>query len=120
MPEIAEQISLPVVDEEDLIAVGIPDQVVHAAGGAFPEAQAQRRIDQNLGGIARRGRILRGKRHEIKGVGPQRSFEINPPRRRVSVVEVRGRAKEAVLTHLALERAGRQIGMRLARGRSAG
>jgi hypothetical protein len=54
MSEIAEKLARAGVDEQDLIAVRIAHQVVHAPGGALPEAQAHGCICDNFGGLPRR------------------------------------------------------------------
>ncbi|HEY4968724.1 MAG TPA: hypothetical protein VII35_02400 [Steroidobacteraceae bacterium] len=118
MAEIAEEFAGAAMNEEHLIAVAVAYQVIHVSRGALPEAHPQRRIAEDFGGIPRRRYRLRRQCDEVKGVRTQWAFELHPAGGRVAVVKVRRRAKEAVLTHLAFERAGWQVGVRLARSGS--
>src|SRR5690242_14614629 len=53
---------------------------------------------------------------EIEGARPQATRPVAPTGRRVGVIHLGDRAEESFLAELALEGAGRQVRMRLARG----
>ena len=116
MTEIAVELAGAGMDEEQLIAIAVAHEMIHVAGGALPETQLQRAIAGDLGRLERRGPGLRRQCRKIEGVRPQRPLELNPAGGRMTVIKMSGGAKEAVLAHLPLERAGRQVRMRLARG----
>src|SRR6266850_1174991 len=52
---------------------------------------------------------------QIEGTRPQRPFPLHPAGRHMGVIHVRRRAEETLLAQFALERAFRQVAMRLAR-----
>ena len=70
---------------------------------------------QQLRGSPGRKLVAR-KFRAIEGVRAQRTFEVHPARGRMPVVEMRGGTEETLFADLALERARRQVGVRLARG----
>src|SRR5262249_4862973 len=114
MAEVAEEVAGAVVDEEQLVAVAVADEMVHLAAHA-PVADADL-------GIAEEGRRLPRRRLgvaelvEVEGARPQAARPVAPAGRRVRVIHLRDRAEEPFLAELALEGAGRQVGVGLARG----
>jgi hypothetical protein len=116
MAEITVQLARSLMDEEEIVAVGVAHQVIHAPGRALPEAHAHGRIRHDFRGLPGLESALCGGAGEIERVRAQRTFECHPSRRRMAVIEVRGGPEETFLADLAFERAGRQIRMRLPRG----
>ncbi len=114
VPEIAVEIGLAVVHEQQFVAVRIARELVHALRQA-PEAHAAGGVREHLGGrpgTGRPGRQLR----QVERTRTQRTLELGPARRRVPMVEERGRAEEPFLAHLAFVRAFGQVAVRLPRG----
>ena len=115
---VAEQLARALVDEEQLVAVGVAGQGGHRAP-EFPEpdldlgvAKNARRLPrQGLGGVHRR---------EIEGARPQRALERGPARRRSLVMEEGGGPEKALLGDLALVGAFRHVGVGLARMNALG
>src|SRR5216683_5857620 len=106
MAEIAEQAAAALVDEDQLVAVAVAHQAIHASFGA-PLPKAQMRVRQHGVGLPRRGgnRVDSG---EVESTWAQRPFPARPAGRRMDVIELRRGPKKTLLTHLALIGAGGQ------------
>ena len=115
MAEIAEELARALMDEQQQIAVGIAHQMRHGFGAGARSRSGNAHWQSS--GAGPNGSFDRSRRlHGIEGARPQRTFEARPAGRRMAVIDVRRGPEEAVAADLALERAGRQIGMGLARG----
>ena len=112
--EIAKKFALAFLHEQQLVAIGIAHQMVHVSAG-FPIADLDRGIDQQLGGIPRRGRELDATTG-IEEIGT-RAVLVNrrPGRGWVAMVEVGRRAEEGITRQFALPQAVGNVGVGLAR-----
>src|SRR5438105_4003515 len=90
--------------------------MIHLAGRS-PDAQSQMRVAEDARRLPR-ARARGGELREVECPRSQGALPLGPAGRRMRVVELRGRAVEAFLAHLALESALGKIGVRLPRGAS--
>jgi hypothetical protein len=111
---VAEEVARARVDEQQIVSVGVAGELRHGAAER-PVTHAHRGVVQELGRIPRR-RFAARELGAIEGVRTQRPFEVHPAGGGMHVIEMRGGAEEAFLADLALERAGGQVGVGLARG----
>src|SRR5688572_8257058 len=110
------QVASALVQEQQVVAVRVAHEMVHRRR-CLPEAYAHVPIAQHVRGLPRRALCSR-ELVQIECVRPQRTFECCPARRRMLVMEERGRAEEAFLADLALVRSGGQVGVSLPRRRA--
>jgi len=112
-PEVAVQLARTRVQEQQIVAVRVARQARHAAGQA-PVADPAVRVDQHL--LRRpRTRLARREFREVEGPRLQRPGELGPAGGRMAVVEESRRPEEALLAHLPLVGALRQVAVRLPR-----
>jgi hypothetical protein len=99
------------VDEQQLVAVGVAGQRRHGLG-QLPEADFDSGVLQHhargpgrrVGGVHAR---------KVERAGPQRTLEVDPARRRATMMQEGGGPEEALLGNLALVGALRQVGVSL-------
>ena len=115
VPEVAEQIAVALMDEQQLVAVGIAHQMRHRLR-QLPDARTGSELFDSSSADLNGSFCASAAFFGIERARRQRAFEIAPARRRIAVIDMRRGAEEPVAPDLALVRAFRQIGMRLARG----
>jgi len=104
------------MQKQQIVAVCIAHQMIHRRRG-LPEADAHVAIAEHICGLP--WRALRARQLvQVERMRPQRTFERGPARRRMLVMEERRGPEEAFLADLALVRAGRHVGVCLARSRA--
>ncbi len=99
------------MDEQELVAVLVAHEMVHRPV-RLPVADPDVAVRHERRGVPRRA-PRGGQLAEVVRVRNQRARETVPRGRRMLVMEMRGRAEEPLLAHLAFERPRRQVGVRL-------
>ncbi len=115
MAEIAEEVAIALMDEQKYVAIGIALQLRHRRL-ATPQRDPAMGVGKQQRAFVRLGGRRLDRLHGVEGAWPERPLEVRPAGRRMFVIDMRRRPEETVAADLALERAGRQVGMRLARG----
>ena len=117
MAEVAVEIARALVDEQELVAIRVAREVIHAARRALCQKRTRTEVLVSISGARPGlGRCLRSRSREVEGMRPQRPLERDPPRGRMPVMQMGRGAEEPFLADLPLVGAGRQVGVRLARG----
>src|SRR4029453_16818018 len=96
--------------------VCIAHEMIHRRRG-LPEADAHVAIAEHIRGLPWRA-LRAGELVQVERMRPQRTFERGPAGWRMLVMEERCGSEEPFLADLALVRAGRHVGVRLARSRA--
>ncbi len=109
---VAEQLALALMDEQQLVAVGVAGQRRHGRR-QLPEADLDGGVVQHHGRAPRRGLRLVQPR-QVEGAGPQGTLELHPAGGRALVVQEGGGTEEALLGDLPLIGALGHVGVGLA------